>query len=419
MRAALVIALCAAGCFSDRGVAIEVDVGDTGANSVELYIGKTACDKANAAGITCTTIAPPPDGRFALRGDIWFRDAPAPYIAQVKGRTATFELKADTATTLPIVIAVGTVATDPEGARGVGTATLTDLAIPINSARIVTTTLVGANPVVPGQGPAATSTEDRVLVWTKQMPPSSCVLVEHWVHGQATRVFVVPASDPDCDDVVPECNPAAYHGTSAVGGADGEPDCITGDTSGACVLGSFGCVDGGAKTTTCLPQHRQVCVPSQFCGCDLDGTCTQGKVDTDVAIPRIQCVVPVAAIALTVCPGLSAEVDLGSHYPTGDCGQQPLLGSLQAAGFGNSLAFNGAEMEVASVSAPCKIAIKTKGGTLPALPSDDHGVVKLDTSNGALLVPLLLQFRTGICGTTPLVCMALGDDANTLWSCAK
>jgi hypothetical protein len=231
-------------------------------------------------------------------------------------------------------------------------------------------------------------------------------------------VFVVPASDPDCDDIVPECNPAAYHGTSAVGGADGEPDCITNDTSGACVLGSFGCTDGGPKTGTCLPQHRQVCVPSQFCGCDLAGTCTQGKVDTAPAIPRIQCVVPVA-IDNSVCPDLSAEVDLGIHYMTGNCGQQPLLGSLQAAGFGNNLAFGGAQMEVESVSAPCNIAIRTKGGTRALLPSDDDGVVRLDTSNGALLVPLLLQFRPGVCGTTPLACMALGDDTNTLWICAK
>jgi hypothetical protein len=415
MRGALVIALCSAGCFSDRGVAIEVDVGTTGATSVELYIGKTACDKTNDAGITCTTIAPPPDGRFALRGDIWFRDAPAPYTAAVKGRTATFELGADTATTLPIVIAVGTVPTDQQGVRGVGTATLSNLAIPVNSARIITTTLTGATQVVPGQGPAANATEDRVLVWTKQTPPSSCVVVEHWAHGQATRQFVVPGSDPDCDDVVPECNPAAYHGTSAVGGADGEPDCLTTNTAGECVLGSSGCVDGGPRTDACLPQHRQVCVPAQFCGCDLAGTCTQDKVDGVPAIPRIVCTVPVAAGS--VCPDLSTEVDLGSHYMTGNCGQQPQLGSLQAAGFGNTASIGGVKLDIASVSLPCKIAIKTKGGTVPLLPADAHGAIKLDTSSGALLVPLVLRFSDGVCGAA-LTCMAMGDDTNSLWSCA-
>jgi hypothetical protein len=416
MRGALVIALCSAGCFSDRGVAIEVDVGDTGAKSVELYIGETACDKTNAASIACTTIAPPPDGRFPLRGDIWFRDAPTPYTAAVKGRTATFELRADTATTLPIVIAVGTVPTDQQGVRGVGTATLSNLAIPVNSAHVITTALTGANPVVPGQSPAANATEDRVLVWTKQTPPSSCVVVEHWARGQATRVFVVPASDPDCDDVVPECNPAAYHGTSGTGGSDGEPDCLTTDTAGACVLGSLGCVDGGPKTATCLPQHRQVCVPAEFCGCDLAGGCTQGKVDGVPAIPRIVCTVPVTATS--VCPDLSAEVDLSSHYKTGNCGQQPQLGSLQAAGFGNTASVGGAQLEIATASAPCKIALKTKGGTVPLLPADGHGAVKLDTSSGALLVPLVLHFSDGLCAAAALTCMALGDDTNSLWSCA-
>jgi hypothetical protein len=416
MRGALVIAVFAAGCFSDRGVAIEVDVGTTGATSVELYIGKTACDKTNAAGIACTTIAPPPDGRFALRGDIWFRDAATPYTAAVKGHTATFELRADTATTLPIVIAVGTLPTDQQGVRGVGTATLTDLTIPVNSARVVTTTLVAANPVVPGLGPAAGATEDRVMVWTKQTPPSSCAVVEHWAHGQATRVFVVPASDPDCDDVVPECNPAAYRGTSAVGGADAEPDCLTTDAAGACVLGGLGCVDGGPKTMTCLPQHRQVCVPAQFCGCDLEGSCTQGKVDGLPTIPRIVCTVPVEVNS--VCPDLSAEVDLGGHYPTGDCGQQPQLGSLQAAGFGNSISLGGAQLEISSVSAPCKLEIKTKGGTVAVLAADAHGAVKLDTSNGALLVPLVVHFADAVCATAAVTCTALGDDNNTLWSCA-
>jgi hypothetical protein len=424
MRTAVVIALCAAGwlcagCFSDRGAAIEVDVGDTGATSVELYIGKVPCDRSNTAGISCTTIAPPPEGRTALRGDIWFRDRPEPLSAKVKGKTATFELKASSATTLPIIIAVGTTATDQGGVRGVGTATLTDLAIPVNSARVVTTTLVRASLVVPGDSPGANATEDRVMVWAKQNPPSSCVVVEHWAHGQATRAFVVPATDPDCDDVAPECNPAAFHGTSAVGGSDGTPECFAPATAvaGACVLGSLGCVDGGPRTGSCVPQHKQICVPSQFCGCDLIGSCTAGKLDGAPEIPRVTCSVPVAA-DLTVCPDLSAEIDLGVHYPTGDCGQQPLLGSLQAASFGNNLAFDGAELEIASVSAPCTIAIKTRGGTVPLLPADDHGVIKLDTSAGALLLPLVLQFRTGVCGVATLACTPQGDDMNALWSCA-
>src|SRR5262249_45374295 len=99
-----------AACFSDRGVAIEVDVGATGATSVELFLGKAAWHPGDKlAGIASTTIAPP-DGTNPLDGNIWFRDAPAPYIVDVAGHTATFQLRADTPTTLPIVIAVGFVA---------------------------------------------------------------------------------------------------------------------------------------------------------------------------------------------------------------------------------------------------------------------------------------------------------------------
>src|ERR1051325_50329 len=125
--------LAATGCFSDRGVAIEVDVGATGATSVELFLGKAACagdDKQ--AGIACTTIAPP-DGTTPLDGSIWFRDAAAPYAAAVSGGKAVFQLRADAATTLPIVIAVGFAADATAAAKHpVATATLTDLAIPVN-----------------------------------------------------------------------------------------------------------------------------------------------------------------------------------------------------------------------------------------------------------------------------------------------
>src|SRR5437763_1063061 len=120
-----------AGCFSDRGVAIEVDVRASGASTVELFLGKTACDgNDNAAGIDCKAIAPPA-GAIAMRGEIWFRDDLAVEAAQVTGHTATFRLRSDTADTIPLVLAVGE---DASGA-GIAVATLTDLPIPIHGGR--------------------------------------------------------------------------------------------------------------------------------------------------------------------------------------------------------------------------------------------------------------------------------------------
>src|ERR1043165_6801212 len=76
---ALGLVVAFAGCFADKGLGIEVDIGDTHASKVELYLGKAACSPDdNAAGIDCTSIAPP-DGTIALRGNIWFRDSPLSY----------------------------------------------------------------------------------------------------------------------------------------------------------------------------------------------------------------------------------------------------------------------------------------------------------------------------------------------------
>ena len=56
---ALALTACAAGCFSDRGLAIEVDVGDTGATTVELYIARHRCGESDNTDVDCTGIAPP------------------------------------------------------------------------------------------------------------------------------------------------------------------------------------------------------------------------------------------------------------------------------------------------------------------------------------------------------------------------
>ena len=75
LAALAITAVGTAGCFSDRGLAIEVDVAGTGATSVELFLGKTACEASdNPAEIDCKALGPPPAGSAPLRGSIWFRD---------------------------------------------------------------------------------------------------------------------------------------------------------------------------------------------------------------------------------------------------------------------------------------------------------------------------------------------------------
>jgi hypothetical protein len=416
---ALAIAL-GAGCFSDRGVVIEVDIGDTRASEVELYLGKTKCDPANnPAGIDCTAIAPP-DGTVALGGTIWFRDDASPYRATVKGRTATFHLTAASKTTLPIVIAVGRSLT-PLRPIAEGTATLRDVEIPVDRGRIVTVALAAAQPVVARPIDAKNLTEDRVREWPKTAPESSCVVVEHWNNGQAERDFIVPAEDPDCDDVQkPECNPAAFHGAGIVGGAPIKPDCVVENTE-RCVIGNGCSDDHPGEITECAALPRELCVPSALCAncSSLAGDCIRDTIAGDPVIPRVVCEVPTTA-ALDMCGGEnSAVIDLTTvpEYFGRGCGRQPLLASLQANGFSTRASFGGATFELSGAGDQCTFTVTWKSGS-PRV-GTDHGFVVLETRNGGVLLPIAFQFLSEppTC-TLPMKCIVLSAP-DTMWSCVQ
>jgi hypothetical protein len=423
--AAFGLAAWATGCFHDRGVALEVDVGTTGATSVELYLGKAACGANNTAGIDCKTIAPPA-GLIALAGDIWFRDDLTPVIADVKGHTATFQITSDSVITLPIVVAVGFGPGD-QGVRATGAVTLRELAIPVNSARVVTAALVAANAVVPADTDTRNLDEDRVLVWRKTQPASSCVVVERWQQGKLTsRDFVVPAEDPDCDDVKLECNPAAYHGASDASTPSGKPDCLSSANS-RCVLGSHGCTDdGGVRTGTCAPQVSQVCVPQVLCACmSLDPTCTDEQINNHDLnmIPRIECDVPtrLPASGVDLCMGKdTGAIDLSAQFAGGECGHEPQIGSLQLGGFDTTSSFGGAVMALSSAGKPCSFSVKWTTGTRTVAAPEDHGMVRIATGHGALLVPIVFHFKSlpTSCVDTPFACSVKGNPTDSLWSCA-
>jgi hypothetical protein len=414
-----------AGCFDDKGLGIEVDVGDTHASKIELYLGKVACNaEDNDAGIDCSSIAPPdpsvapPAGTIALRGDIWFRDSPLPYTADVAGSTAAFRLQADGATKLPIVVAVGFAIT-PAGLRPVGTAVLRDVEIPASGARLVTTTLAAAGAAVVKPTDTKDLTEDRVMVWTKQEPASSCVVVEHWVHGQVTRDFVVPAVDPDCDDVAaPECNPAAYRGSSAVGGAATRPECVA-PAEERCVLGAFGCTEVPvAEGDVCVaPPQRQTCLPDPLCGCALASDCVQNALDMDPsAIAHIECDVP-TSMALGICGGHDNDtLDLSAKFPNG-CGRQPLLSSLQLTGVGQSHKFGTAELELSGASDACTFKITWRSGQLSLGTMSESGFVGLDLAEGGVLLPIVLHFHLDSCAVEPFHCELVDVPADSLWGC--
>jgi hypothetical protein len=412
------------GCFSDRGLAIEVDVAGTGATSVELFLGKTACDASdNPAEIDCKALGPPPAGSAPLRGSIWFRDDLAVDAVPVTGSRATFQLRSSTTATLPIAIAVGLT----QGDHPVGVATLHDVTVPGGSARVLTTALVPAG-AVQAAAPAKTAVEDRVQVWRKATPPSSCVVAEHWEGGAAIRSFVVPVQDPDCDDFVEaDCNPAAYLGMTMPGTAS-RPDCFAPQPA-ACVLGSRACIDGNAtRTGACGPQHdATTCVPDRFCACTdgIAGTCWQDQVRTmPLAVPVIDCSIATTQVApITVCPGPgqnTAMIPIDAHFTQDQTCGSPTIASSSLLGFGSSASFGGAVMELSSPRKPCNFSITWKTGTRTTSDGVDVGAVRLQTATGALVLPLVLRFHPTVtsCVGQQFSCMLTDVATDGVWSCA-
>jgi len=422
--ASLAIAAGTAGCFSDRGLAIEIDVAGTGATSVELFLGKTACEASdNAAEIDCKALGPPPAGSPLLRGSIWFRDDLVVNTAAVSGSRATFQLRSDTTASLPIVIAVGLT----QGDHPVGVATLHDVTIPTGSARVLATALVPAG-AVQATAPAKTAVEDRVQVWRKTAPPSSCVVAEHWEGGAATRSFVVPVQDPDCDDfVADDCDPAAYLGGTMPGTAS-RPDCFALQAP-ACVLGSRACTNGNPiRTDACGPQRNATtCVPDRFCACTdgIAGTCWQDQVRTGpVPVPVIDCSVATTQIApFTVCPGAgqdTAMIALDAHFTQDqNCGT-PTIASSSLLDFGSSASFGGAVMDLTSPRKPCTFSILWKTGARTASDPVDIGAIRLQTASGALVLPLMLHFHPTInnCIGPQFSCALTDVPTDGVWNCA-
>jgi hypothetical protein len=437
MRGAIAVQVIAAlaaaaptACFSDRGLALEIDVGATAATSVELFLGKAGCNAdTNPAGIDCKTITPP-GIRDALDGNVWFRDDAARYTAAVAGHIATFRLAAEAVTELPIVIAVGS-ASDATGPRVAGVATLYDLAIPTASARIVAATLVAAQPVAatpPGPSDAKTLTEERVAAWVEPTSQASaCVAVEHWTAGVVTRDFVVPAGDPDCDDVVHECNPSAYLGAEPPG-AEPVASCFADTATNACLLGSHGCTDQqGTLAGTCGATRARICLPPQLCACEASGAyphteCVQNALVPLSPVPHIECTVSAQHEPgrLDLCPGkASVELQFGAHYPGSKC-KQPQLGSLALTELDTKLSLHGATWELSSPSDPCTVELSWKDGTRTAPAGDDYGVIALPGERGGMsLVPFVLHFLPNNCATV-IGCQVMdSDNSDPQWSCLR
>ncbi len=426
-----------AGCFSDRGIAIEIDVGSTGATSVELYVGNRRCTGPGEQGFRCDGGIAPPSIAAHLDGDVWYRDDRIPYFAVVKDGKATFRLQADLATTLPIAIAVGS--KGPE-TSALGTATLRDVAVPVDDARIVRATLVAAGEVQPSTGSA---TEDRAMVWNQREDGvSSCVVVEHWSNGQVDRDFIVPPDDPDCDHIADECDPGAYLGSQLASADDAVPQCLiapTNDTTdAACKLGAFGCTDQDGPDSTCARLVKDVCVPRTFCSCPRPSPgeqCLQEKLEEPAeTIPHIVCTV--RATRDEACPDASDPIDLRGQLRNATC-EQPVMSELSLDGLASpskSRTFGGVDLELTQTGkGQCRFTVKVNDNS-PGSPErqDRLGAIQLRTEDGIVLLPIRFKFESPlpeplpdplppvICVEEKMQCdLSKAELDDPMWTCAQ
>jgi hypothetical protein len=427
MRAA-VLAICFLGCSSPKGVAIEVHPGATSSDTVELFIGRTACHDPDCGGIE-------PPGIFGkLSGTIAYRDGDAIDSAPMVDGAVTFQLVPDKVTeTLPLVIAVGFTNGDPDSV-----AIIRDLEIS-SEPQLVYATLSGATSHVRSV-PANTSIPDgdRVEVWReKNVPMSSCVVVQRWRNNQPEHLFVVPTDDPDCDDVPNgplECNQDVFHASTAPKSLGSPNECVAlfpdmGEP--ICRVGGQGCTDG-VGVTQCAPMPY--CLPEPVCdvsaGCPTPNPmCLRQRFANITGISRVNCQVPTDLGA--PCTGVpSTTIDFGPAFgpATTTCtgvSFDPLLLSDTQLGFQPTLRFpSGFELSASGPQPPCAFDATWQGHGAVTQTEDDHGLMQLDVDNGQhIIIPIVIEYLPGQCPTVPFSCSVdFGTNGSTggfdsVWNC--
>ena len=271
-----------AACSADRpGLAVVVTT-DPSVTKIEVFLGQEKCTDPDG-GICSIT---PPDMIAALRtngGGAWYRDGDSVFESSA-GRGGTWFRIEPTGTAAVLqLVAVGFDA----GGAPIASGILHDLAIPADKTTYLSLALVGTG-VVDATEEALMPHPDGELVRIWNNAASDCVVTEHWHAGKATRTFIVPSDDADCDGFATvdplECDPLWNHRTTDTASLRGAR-CVTpkvlGSGGGAalptCLLGGSPCVDGkGPSTATCAPVDPTYCLPTPLC----DPMCASGPVPT-------------------------------------------------------------------------------------------------------------------------------------------
>jgi hypothetical protein len=276
MRALVIVCALLAAC--DNGVVIEVTPAPGVATArVKLFIGLARCD--DCPGIQPPRVLPGISGEV-LPGAVYYREdsfrTTIERVAAVEDGVARFRIEAsDIGDRFELAVAID---------EGEQSAVLIP-SLSLDEAGVYKVQLVatGQNSVL-GPKPATTS-GTFVEIWKQATGTIPCIGFERWDAGMLVgdRVFIVPASDLDCDEVAEtaECNPYAYK-------AEGIPTfeevrCTTAvleDNAGLCKLGGPSCSEVDGTEHDCMPS--EYCLPGAYCETVTNTKCSSFATTADL-----------------------------------------------------------------------------------------------------------------------------------------
>jgi hypothetical protein len=297
MQRALAVMSLLAACGGGQGVDLEV-TSEVAIDRVELFFATDHCYKED--GTLCDSLAWE-TAMPRVPGEVYVMKGDENIVAtsEFKGERAVMHLEATPEFRDPKYLAI----IGFKGDTAVAYALMVQPHIPANTAETWRLQLRSALPgthdvTVP---PAAGERYERVQAWKRERVEnanelSRCLALQFWEEDKHEwgGLFIVPASDPDCDGRLIECDP--LHANFNVGG--GAVGCVTTVASlpnTPCVVGSSLCADGASRTGACNPTTLDglLCVPQEICNvCGDDAgleACAMTSIKGNDAVSGVAC----------------------------------------------------------------------------------------------------------------------------------
>jgi hypothetical protein len=359
---------------------------------VELFLAST--DKR----LTTTTIGTPveaamqPQGAALTPHRIYVRDHDAALnLVDTRlvaaGDAVTFEFQTTATRTLPYAAVVGY---HDAGGTSVAVAQAIlpkGLAIPMDLVSTVTVDLQ----------PAVLRTQDPrgdLTLWTATStagaPGATCA--GFGAAGAADQVFLVDATDPDCDGILPpnECDDAYYHRS------DPATPCGATVNATSCHLGKSQCSDG-TPALACAAGPR--CLPRDLCSCPaLDAACL-----ADAPQVVATCEVSYLGTTSALCPN-PLTVGLAAPGPAVSCA--PVLFVRDPTATPSATIIDGpATLTATQSSGACLVAFAPHG-TEPGAPTRALAVVDVTAGTGTIQSAAIVEFaykQVDQCPTDPTI----------------